>query len=92
MWSIERGKGLKKTRPSWPPKRGVDSLEPNLEKQIVVLICVDLHLTIWFLLSPLSKFSCLQSFDFAPKVIRIDWATHSKKNSPPHSVFIIICF
>jgi hypothetical protein len=36
-----RGKGLKKTRPLWPPQRGVGSLEPNLRKQIVVFICVD---------------------------------------------------
>jgi hypothetical protein len=38
---IEKGKGLKKTWPSWHPQWGVGSLEPNLGKQIVVFICVD---------------------------------------------------
>ena len=41
-------------------------MEPNLGKQIVVFI--------WFPLSPLSKFSCSQTFELAPKVICIDWA------------------
>jgi hypothetical protein len=27
---FERGKGLKKTRPLWPPQRGVGLREPNL--------------------------------------------------------------
>jgi hypothetical protein len=27
---LREGKGLKKTRPSWPPQWGVGSLEPNL--------------------------------------------------------------
>jgi hypothetical protein len=34
-WSegpFERGKGLKKTRPLWPPQRGVGLREPNLGK------------------------------------------------------------
>jgi hypothetical protein len=29
---FERGKGLKKTRPLWPPQRGVGLREPNLGK------------------------------------------------------------
>jgi hypothetical protein len=29
---FERGKGLKKTRPLWPPQRGVGLQEPNLGK------------------------------------------------------------
>jgi hypothetical protein len=42
-----------------------------------------------FLPSPLSlKFSCSHRFEFAPKVIRIDWETHSKRNDLPHSEFI----
>jgi hypothetical protein len=46
-----------------------------------------------FLPSPLSlRFSCSHCFEFAPKVIRIDWATHSKKNYLPHSEFNIIYF
>jgi hypothetical protein len=69
---LREGKGWKTTRSLWPPQRGVGSLEPNLGKQIVVFICVDRYLTIIFFLSPLSKFSCSQSFELAPKVIRID--------------------
>jgi hypothetical protein len=30
--SFERGKGLKETRPLWPPQRGVGLQEPNLGK------------------------------------------------------------
>jgi hypothetical protein len=29
---FERGKGLKETRPLWPPQRGVGLREPNLDK------------------------------------------------------------
>jgi hypothetical protein len=29
---FERGKGMKKTRPLWPPQRGVGLREPNLGK------------------------------------------------------------
>jgi hypothetical protein len=42
-----------------------------------------------FLPSPISlKVLLLTIFCVAPKVICIDWATHSKKNYVPHSVFI----
>jgi hypothetical protein len=30
---FERGKGLKETRPLWPPQRGVGLREPNLGKK-----------------------------------------------------------
>jgi hypothetical protein len=45
---LREGKGLKWTRPLWPPQRGVGSLEPNLGKQIVVSTCVDHHHSICF--------------------------------------------
>ena len=40
---FERGKGLKETRPLWPPQRGVGLREPNLGK---TNLCVTLHLLV----------------------------------------------
>jgi hypothetical protein len=40
---FERGKGLKETRPLWPPQRGVGLQEPNLGKtnpRVTLLICL----------------------------------------------------
>jgi hypothetical protein len=40
---FEIGKGLKKTRPLWPPQRGVGLREPNLGKtnpRVTLLICL----------------------------------------------------
>jgi hypothetical protein len=40
---FERGKGLKKTRPLWPPQRGVGLREPNLGKtnpRVTLPICL----------------------------------------------------
>jgi hypothetical protein len=48
---FERGKGLKKTRPLWPPQRGVGFREPNLGKtnpRVTLFICLR------FVLRPLS--------------------------------------
>jgi hypothetical protein len=49
---LREGKGLKKIQPLWPPQQGVGSLEPNLGKQIVVFIFVDLHHFICFFSLP----------------------------------------
>jgi hypothetical protein len=71
----------------WPPQQELRSLEPNLGKQITVFTCVYLH-SICF--SPLLslKFPCSYCFELAPKVIRIDFATHSKRNNLPPSELI----
>jgi hypothetical protein len=45
------------TRPLWPTQRGLGSLELHLGKQIIVFICVDLHL-ICFPFSLSLKFPC----------------------------------
>jgi hypothetical protein len=88
MRPIERGKGLEYTRPLWPPQRGLGSLEPNLGKtNRRIHFCWSPHDL--FIPSHLSlKLPCSSRFEFAPKVIRIDWATHSKRNYLPHSEFI----
>jgi hypothetical protein len=78
------GKGWNKPD-LWPPQWGVGSLEPNLGKQ---LSCSFMLIIIIQFVSPLPlslKFSCSQPFELAFKVIRIDWATHSKKNYLLHS-------
>jgi hypothetical protein len=49
---FERGKGLKETRPLWPPQRGVGLREPNLGKtnpRVTLLICLR------FVFHPLSR-------------------------------------
>jgi hypothetical protein len=51
---FERGKGLKKTRPLWPPQRGIGLREPNLGKtnpRVTLFICLR------FVLHPLSRTS-----------------------------------
>jgi hypothetical protein len=55
----------------WSTQQGLGSLEPNLGKQIVVFICVDLYS---ICLSPLLSLKSPSSyrFEFAHKVIRID--------------------
>jgi hypothetical protein len=64
---------------------GTEPRETNHCVHLCWLLLYDLILSL-----PLYKFSCSQSFELAPKVIRIDWATHSKKNSLSHSVLILI--
>jgi hypothetical protein len=49
---FERGKGLKKTRPLWPPQRGVGLQEPNLGKTNP---CVTLFIRLRFVLHPLLR-------------------------------------
>jgi hypothetical protein len=49
---FERGKGLKKTRPLWPPQRGVGLRETNLGK---TNLCVTLLIRLRFVLLPLSR-------------------------------------
>jgi hypothetical protein len=49
---FERGKGLKKTRPLWPPQRGVGLREPNLGKTNPR---VTLFIRLRFILHPLSR-------------------------------------
>jgi hypothetical protein len=71
----------------WPPQRGVGSLEPNLEKQIVVSTCINLHHLIYF--SPplsLSK-SSLNHIDFGllPKLSALIEQLIARENYLPHS-------
>jgi hypothetical protein len=49
---FERGKGLKKTQPLWPPQRGVGLREPNLGKTNP---CVTLLICSRFVFYPLSR-------------------------------------
>jgi hypothetical protein len=49
---FERGKGLKKTQPLWPPQWGVGLREPNLGKTNP---CVSLFIRLRFVLHPLSR-------------------------------------
>jgi hypothetical protein len=49
---FERGKGLKETRPLWPPQRGVGLREPNLGKTNPR---VSLFIRLRFVLHPLSR-------------------------------------
>ena len=49
---FERGKGLKETRPLWPPQRGVGLREPNLGKTNPR---VTLFIRLRFVLHPLSR-------------------------------------
>jgi hypothetical protein len=49
---FERGKGLKKTRPLWPPQRGVGLREPNLGKTNPR---VSLHYSLAICFHPLSR-------------------------------------
>jgi hypothetical protein len=73
----------------WPPQRGVGSLEPNLGKQIVWFFVLILYCDLILLILSLSSLAC-NLFEFAPKVICINWSTHCKKNSLPHSDFILL--
>jgi hypothetical protein len=55
----------------WPPQRGVSSSEPNIGKQIVVFICVDIILR-FDSSPPLSLSSFAHNLELALKAIHID--------------------